>query len=475
MQETRRAYIIPLGSVFVWSVEGVVFSVLFVCAPPILQALSVSQSIPTAPKTVPRNVLDAASSIGSLVFFGIGMVAHLVIANVMNAKRGSITTGMLHMAVGNTVCTGIFVIACSYIVFFVDACVLESPYERRQACLALYESTPYSVMPKVVGAVCSVVLVLLLFVSIAMAYTCTPTFSKGKLFMSKACLMVVATQVGLGMPMLMASSTHVPCKQQIANKIYYICIGAAAFVGCVDTWLHDKRYLSVLWSIVVIICSVVLLTTVHTMPDAMKPLVGKVVSFVMFGCVIVWSVVDLIVRIRAVAAASSSSPNRDDPNRDDPNRDGPNRQWNHAYYHRLRDEDDDDGYNDEGGEGHGRRANRTGTAERQRRLELIKKYDGDRPPHTQEAVNVDKKSEKDRSNNSMYASSGAQDVSVCLYSPWDSSMRDALYGSGGGNLQGIFVSDSVRQSLRQRGAVERPMDRPVGHPMERSPLESRGQ
>jgi preprotein translocase subunit SecG len=502
----RVAYVIPLGSVFVWTLEGLILSIVYVCVPPILQSLSLSSTLSNAPGITPLNVLDSASSIGAVVLFGLGVLLHLIIANSMNSQRSSLNAAGLHMAVGNMVCSGIFSVACNYITLFMDACVLQTQKNdgaaaaRKHACLALFESTPYSVLPKIVGTASSVFLVLLLLISIAMAYVCTPHFRKGTLFLSKACLLVTAAQVGLGAAMLMASSTHYPCMMQmIGIKAYYGCIAVGCAVGILDAWISSPsnsshsghssflfRIMSCLAAFICVVCGVGVLSVVHSIPDSMKPLCGRIVSTVLLGGVIAWSAIDLGLRLKAAffvsSSSSSSSPSGgegqskrrkggykellsslSEDDEEEEQYDDDDNDDDDSSKHHHQDEDEGEGENGDWRNGdwrngdwrngdwederNGKIRRRAGASfsnkKKKKKLELVKKYDGE-------------------VSSSSFAAAPANHG-------WNQYMKDALYGSQGSQLQSIFVSDPVRQSLlRQRQTTATTTSSSNGYPLERN-------
>jgi hypothetical protein len=80
----REPHAVPLGSIFVWVIEGFILSSIPMVLAMVSSSFAATQTsaIPTAPK--PINIADTSVSITLMVGFLLSMVGHLVVANALN-------------------------------------------------------------------------------------------------------------------------------------------------------------------------------------------------------------------------------------------------------------------------------------------------------------------------------------------------------------------------------------------------------
>ena len=203
----------PLGSIFVWVIEGFILSSI----PMVLAMVSSSfapqtSALPAASK--PINIADTSVSITLMAGFLLSVVGHLVIANALNrstlavaqwaggkpcvARRtfhdGAITTHTdppiagMHSAVSNSLCTAAFLCFMTYLTLYMDTCLFGSSSGSLPAenmCLALFRNTPF---PQIVVAVVAVYVMMLFFVSLALAFVSCPQVSCPRVLQNSAWL-----------------------------------------------------------------------------------------------------------------------------------------------------------------------------------------------------------------------------------------------------------------------------------------------
>lgn len=165
----------PLGSIFVWVIEGFILSSI----PMVLAMVSSSfapqtSAIPTASK--PINIADTSVCMTLMAGFLLSMVGHLVVANALNRSTLAVAqwAGGMHAAVSNSLCTAAFLCFMTYLTLYMDTCLLGSTLPAENMCLALFRNTPF---PQIVVAVVAVYIMMLFLVSLALAFVSCPQVS----------------------------------------------------------------------------------------------------------------------------------------------------------------------------------------------------------------------------------------------------------------------------------------------------------
>ena len=86
----------------------------------------------------------------------------------------------MHSAVSNSLCTAAFLCFMTYLTLYMDTCLMGSTLPSENMCLALFRNTPF---PQIVVAVVSVYIMMLFFVSLALAFVSCPQASSAWLRM----------------------------------------------------------------------------------------------------------------------------------------------------------------------------------------------------------------------------------------------------------------------------------------------------
>lgn len=141
----REPHAVPLGSIFVWVVEGCILSGILAAVCLALESLNGKGA---------TNIADTAVYTTLVGGFLLSMLGHLVIANALNRKeqRVAMWAGGLHLAVSCSVCTACFAATVVYTTLLFDACLLptSSPtatYKGMDMCHLLFRGTPLPQVP----------------------------------------------------------------------------------------------------------------------------------------------------------------------------------------------------------------------------------------------------------------------------------------------------------------------------------------
>lgn len=178
LERWRTPHAVPLGSIFVWSMEGLILSLLYFSATVAGQDVFGDNS--SGAVSSPVNIVDLtfSSILLGANLFTVGL--HLVVANTLNRPKDAEKAGGLHAAASTSLCTATFLCCFTYIVLYADSCVLQRP--TVQTCSILFRTTP---LPHIVGAIVSALLLVMFFITIALSFVSTPQHDSCRVFISK--------------------------------------------------------------------------------------------------------------------------------------------------------------------------------------------------------------------------------------------------------------------------------------------------
>ena len=122
MKRTRIGHVVPLGSIFVWTLEGVVMSGILLTVILLIGTVVGGGRGP--------NVADAAVGYLLVACNIINMMGHMIVANMFNRESMAMWAGGTHGALSNALCTATFASTVTYIALYVDSCLLGVPSKR---------------------------------------------------------------------------------------------------------------------------------------------------------------------------------------------------------------------------------------------------------------------------------------------------------------------------------------------------------
>lgn len=195
LERSREPHVVPLGGIFVWSMEGLILSGVYVAVVSTSQQLlGNSQSSAYGGGSTAINIVDLSFSTILLATNIMTVLLHLVIANAFNQASYAHLAGGLHAAVSNALCTVTFVCAFTYMGLYTDACLQD---KETVMCAALFRTTP---MPHLVAGVVSVYLLLMFLVTVALSFVSCPQDMPSFVFVSKGGLLMGVTMFCWSMP-----------------------------------------------------------------------------------------------------------------------------------------------------------------------------------------------------------------------------------------------------------------------------------
>lgn len=177
----RTPHVVPLGSIFIWSMESLILSAVYFSATSAVQDVFGSSLSPTRTSpSHPVNIVDLSFSSVLLSANVLTVVFHLVVTNSLNRARDAEKAGGLHSAISTSLCTVTFLCCFTYIVLYIDSCVLLRP--TTQTCPVLFRNTP---MPHITGSAVSALLLVMFFITVALSFVSTPQHAVSYTFISK--------------------------------------------------------------------------------------------------------------------------------------------------------------------------------------------------------------------------------------------------------------------------------------------------
>lgn len=179
-----------LGSIFVWTVEGFIMSMLF------LTYTVVSKEIQQLSPSV-VNLVDETFSYILLVSFSFAVIGHVVAANAFHGRSTYFRyIGLgLHSAISNLVCSICFMLTFTYISLYADACLLG--LSEGKLCSALFRT---AIWPLVTLPILSVFMVVVFLLSIALSLASCPSDMPSFIFISKGVILMTCTLVAWILP-----------------------------------------------------------------------------------------------------------------------------------------------------------------------------------------------------------------------------------------------------------------------------------
>jgi hypothetical protein len=238
----RAPHVVPLGSIFVWSMEAAILSggmVATIQAAHYTLAPRVPAGMTSATST---NIIDAAAAWSMWIASIICIVVHGVAAHAFNRIQDAETAAGLHTVASSPLCSLCFVAAFTYVALFADACALGQP--TPDMCAVLFRVTP---LPEVVGALGAVLAVVIFLVSVALAFVSTPQHTVAYAFVSKGNTMLACVAFGWAMPTasyLGRSGCHTANTDNAAYVTAAGLTGASAALGvgfAILEYFGDKR------------------------------------------------------------------------------------------------------------------------------------------------------------------------------------------------------------------------------------------
>ena len=199
LERWRIPHAVPLGSIFVWVLEGFIMSGILLGLVLVAQQVnlagasqySLSQAV---------NVVDIVFSVSMLTAFLATIVIHVTVANAFNSPGHVETAGGMHSAASNALCTLCTLCCFTYLCLYVDACVLKAPSEY--ACSALFRTTP---LPEIVVGIVVVYLCIIFLTTVALAFVSCPQTNKkivpSYLFISKVNSLMASTVFAWASPL----------------------------------------------------------------------------------------------------------------------------------------------------------------------------------------------------------------------------------------------------------------------------------
>ena len=180
----RMPHVVPLGSIFVWTLEGMIMSMILLT---VTLFMGGEAGMP--------NIADSAISSILVACNLVNMVGHLMIANAFNRESQASWAGGLHGALSNALCSLTFVSTLTYIALYIDSCLLELP--KKDMCTLLFRNTPF---PDIVLAIISSYLLIMFLVSVALAFVSSPQDTPSYTFVSKGGLLLSGIIIGWASP-----------------------------------------------------------------------------------------------------------------------------------------------------------------------------------------------------------------------------------------------------------------------------------
>lgn len=199
LQRWRTPHAVPLGSIFVWSLEGLILSAGFFIFTIVTQEV-VGNPVSAGEGSSVVNVVDITFSVVLMVANLINLICQLVVCNLFNSRKWASLAGKLHSASSNALCSVTFMCAFTYLSLYLDACAGSSAEDK--TCIVLFRTTPMAHI--VVGT--EVVYIMIMFlVSLALAFVSTPQDETPcYVFISKGTLLMSITIFGWSLPALMS-------------------------------------------------------------------------------------------------------------------------------------------------------------------------------------------------------------------------------------------------------------------------------
>ena len=308
LERYRRPHVVPLGGIFVWSLEGLILSGVFLAVTVTSQELLGNTSSAVGGGSTAINIVDISTSSILLAVNSMTVILHLVIANAFNQASYAELAGGLHAAVSNSLCTVTFLCSFTYVSLYVDACVSGSA--GTQMCMALFRTTP---MPHLVGGIVSVYVMIMFLVSLALAFVSCPHDTPSYVFVSKGALLMGVTAFSWAMPTARSVARH-GCDDidkgagasLISYTVFSFLLGLAATI--IESLSISSKVLHNMVRIVVdgLVAVMAVIIPLSLVGSTESGSTGMTLGIITMVACLVWSCVD--IALHAIAIFKPSGP-----------------------------------------------------------------------------------------------------------------------------------------------------------------------
>lgn len=185
LKRKRIKHVVPLGSIFVWTMESVIMVGMLFTGTLFISAGVASTDIWKI------NILDSAVSFSMALSSILAMFGHFFIAHAFNRESMASFAGGLHSGFSNAHCTMCFICFGTYLVLYIDSCLLGLP--SKDMCTLFFRNTPFV---EIVTGVFSAFILIIFLASLALSFVSSPQDTPSYAFISKGTLLMSATLFG---------------------------------------------------------------------------------------------------------------------------------------------------------------------------------------------------------------------------------------------------------------------------------------
>lgn len=209
----------PASSVFVWSIEGGILSLVWLSYSLTIRGLFGLDD--------GAAVLDLAYSSVLVATYILTIAAHTTIAVT---KMTPETRGLSHCIVSSSQCSLVCCVCATYVCWFLDACVLGDA----DMCSVLFRAVPF---PLILGGVVAGLSLVLLFTSIVLAVVCLHPASRGGAVVSA--LLLLPTTILQAYTYAHAAGSSCDNKP---SETFALLLLVVAFALCATHCLLDTKW-----------------------------------------------------------------------------------------------------------------------------------------------------------------------------------------------------------------------------------------
>jgi hypothetical protein len=213
LERRRVPHAVPLGGIFIWSMEGLILSFM----------LGVASL---------QNTILRPFYLIMIVSYCITNLSHLVVATVYNQPKDALTVGSLHASISNVQCTVVFTAVTTYVSLCLDSCLKDG---SDTTCSQVFPEFPMAY----ISVPCTCILTgVILLTSIALGNVSCPSTSKCYLFVSKTGVAVAICFQALAVPAMVSRLGTCGSSLDVAEGFWVFYLVVSLILGVVSDALE---------------------------------------------------------------------------------------------------------------------------------------------------------------------------------------------------------------------------------------------
>lgn len=212
---------VSLGSIFVWSCEAWILSLVYMCI-----TLGVNSTLTSNGR---GNVVDTIHSIFLFLLATLNVIGHLAIG-ILLTNRKVLTPA--HGYLSSVLCSLFFVVCWNYIILYLDTCLPAalSPNAKDSAMCtrsifsfaSVEAQSPALLLPSVYGAISAAFQFILFFITLALGFSSLSV----QVFVNRPCLYAASIAFALSLPTIKLRTLRLCDGDRAAMETH-----ASAFLG----------------------------------------------------------------------------------------------------------------------------------------------------------------------------------------------------------------------------------------------------